>query len=166
MNRGILILGIVGIVFALANAFAAGLFAVLTCFDSCSSALSIARNAPLSILAYFVWLAPALTLILAAWIWQIVELRRMGARGMLAFAATFPIITVVVMAAVTLIAAASAGFAPLAFTPLHLWTGEFGLAVWPLLVSIVAFVRRQRTGAPGAGSTTPPNAASAASTTP
>lgn len=160
MNRGILAIGVVGIVATLINVFAASIFAALACFDACSSALASVQNQPLAILVYFVWLAPALALILAGWIWQLVGLRRMGARGTLTFVATFPLIAVAVMAGVALIAAASEGIAPLDFTPLNLWMGEFGLVVWPLLVSVVAFALRQRAGIPIGGPTMPPTHAS------
>jgi hypothetical protein len=144
MNRGILVIGIASIVIALVNVFASVIFVVLACFDSCPSTLTSIGYAPQFILIPFVALSPALGIILVGWIWEMIELRRVGARGTLVFVAVFPLITLVAIMIATFIAAASEGVAPLDFTPIHLWMGEFALALWPLLVSIVAFTRRQR----------------------
>ncbi len=156
MNRGILAIGIAGIVLTVANVFASIIFMALMCFDTCPPVLSSIQYAPWTMLLYFAGLVPALGVILGGWIWQLRELGRMGARTLRVFVATFPLIAVVVIASVTFIAAASAGVAPLNFTPMHLWSGEFGLVLWPLLVSIVAFARRQRVGGPAADPALPP----------
>lgn len=160
MNRGILAIGIVGIVLTVANVFASIIFMALMCFDTCPPVLSSIQYAPWTMLLYFAGLVPALGVILGGWIWQLRELGRMGARTLRVFVATFPLIAVVAIASVTFIAAASAGVAPLDFTPLNLWMGEFGLVVWPLLVSVVAFALRQRAGVPVGGPTMPPAPAS------
>ncbi len=144
MNRGIFIIGVVSIFVTLGNIFVSGIFNVLTCFDTCPSLASMIANSPLSALLYVVFLIPALTLILIAWIWELRELRQAQAMGLLAFAATFPLIALAAIFVGAVLAAVSQGIPPLEFTPLHLWDGEFALALWPLLVSIIAFARRQR----------------------
>ncbi len=143
MNRGILAIGIASILVTIASVFASIIFFVLTCFDTCPSVISDLQYSPRTALLFVVGLGPAVTLILVSWIWQLRELRRMGERGLLIFAATFPVITLVTVAVIIVISTARAHIAPLDFTPLQLWDGEFGLAVWPLLVSIVAWVRRE-----------------------
>ncbi|HEX8996589.1 MAG TPA: hypothetical protein VF812_11200 [Ktedonobacterales bacterium] len=143
MNRGVFIIGLAGIVMAVANVFASGIFAVLFCFDSCPPVLSN-YSSPLAALLPLVILAPTLALILVAWIWELRTLRRLEARGALIFAALFPLIALAAIAGLTALTAASEGAAPVNFTPLQLSTGEFAIVIWPLLVSIVAFIYRQR----------------------
>ncbi|HEY8323189.1 MAG TPA: hypothetical protein VIG77_01780, partial [Ktedonobacterales bacterium] len=148
MNRGVLIIGIVGIVLTLANVFASVIFAALACFDSCPSVLTIVGSSPLSLLIVPLLLGPSLALIGVGWIWELIALRRLRRQGAIIVVALAPLITLVVVLAVAAIAAASSGVAPQDFTPLHLWTGGFALALWPLLVSVVAFIWRERRSAP------------------
>lgn len=150
MNRGVLIIGVVGIVVALANAIASGIIAALYCFDSCTSVITIVSYSPQTLLLALLIVSPALSLIAVAWIWELLTLRQLRARGTLIFVALFPLITLVAVIAVTMIAALKHSAAPLAFTPLDLWSGAFALALWPLLVSIIAFIQRRR------GQSTPP----------
>ncbi len=156
MNRGILIIGITSMFVTIASVFASIMFFVLTCFDTCPSVISDIQYSPRTALLFVVGLGPAVALILVCWIWQLRELRRMGERGLLIFAATFPVIALVTIAIIIVIATTNAHMAPLDFNPLQLWQGEFGLAVWPLLVSIIAWVRREhRPVASPAGPTGP-----------
>lgn len=143
MNRGILAIGIASVLVTVANVFGSIIFDVLFCFDTCPSVISDIQYSPLTSLLFLVAMGPALALILVCWIWQLRELRRMGERGLLIFAATFPVIALVTVVIIIVLATTSSHVAPLAFNPLHLWSGEFGLAIWPLLVSIVAWVRRE-----------------------
>lgn len=62
LKHGILVAGVPSIVVALANVFAASVFAALACFDTCSPVRSSAHGAPLAILTSVTWLAPALAL--------------------------------------------------------------------------------------------------------
>jgi hypothetical protein len=148
MNRGVLIIGIVGIVLTLANVFASVIFAALACFDSCPSVLSMVGAAPLALLIPVLLLAPSLVMIIVGWVWELSALRRMRRQGAIIVVALAPLITLVAVLAVAAIAAVSSGLAPQDFTPLHLWTGGFALALWPLLVSVVAFIWRERRSAP------------------
>lgn len=142
MNRGILAIGLASVLVTVTSVFASIIFFVLTCFDTCPSVVSDLQYSPVTALLFLIALGPAVALTLVCWIWQLRELRRMGERGLLIFAATFPAITLVTVAAIIVIATTNAHIAPLDFNPMQLWDGEFGLAVWPLLVSIVAWVRR------------------------
>lgn len=143
MNRGILAIGIASIFVTVASVFASIIFFVLTCFDTCPSVVSVLQYSPRTALLFLVGLGLAVALTLVCWIWELRELRRMGERGLLIFAATFPAIALVTVAIIIVIATTRAHMAPLDFNPLQLWQGEFGVAVWPLLVSIVAWVRRE-----------------------
>lgn len=144
MNRGILALGITTVIITLGSAFASIFVAILSCFDTCPPVFSVARNPAQTLLLQFMFLAPAVIMALVVWIWQIIELRRMGERNTLIAVATFPALALVAIVVITALATVSSGRAALAFTPLDLWTGKFGLALWPLLISIVAFIKRSR----------------------
>ncbi len=142
MNRGILAIGIASILVTVASVFASISFFGLMCFDTCPSVVSVLQYSPRTARWFVVGLGPAVALILVCWIWQLRELRRMGERELLIFAATFPVIALVTVAIIIVIATTRAHMAPLDFNPLQLWQAEFGLAVWPLLVSIVAWAPR------------------------
>jgi hypothetical protein len=144
INRGILIIGVAGVFLTLANVFATVIFAALACFDTCSSALSMVGAAPLALLIPVLLLAPSLVMIMVGWVWELSALRRMRRQGAIVLVALAPLIALVAVLAIAAIAAVSSGLAPQDFTPLHLWTGGFALALWPLLVSVVAFIWRER----------------------
>jgi hypothetical protein len=144
INRSVLIIGVAGVVLTLANVFATVIFAALTCFDSCPSALSMVGASPLILLIPLLLLAPSLVMIIAGWIWELIALRRMRRQGAIIVVALAPLIALVAVLAIAGIAAVSSGLAPQDATPLHLWTGGFALALWPLLVSVVAFIWRER----------------------
>ena len=144
VDRGVLIIGIVGVVWTLGNVFASGIYAALACFDSCPSVLTMVGSSPLIVLIPVLLLAPSLALIVVGWIWELIALRRMRRQGAIIVVALAPLITLVAVLAVAAIAAVSSGLAPQDFTPLHFLTGEFALALWPLLVSVVAFIWRER----------------------
>lgn len=148
MNRGIVAIGIVGVIVTLGNVYVTGIYAVLACFDSCSSVVSLVASSPFTVLVPFLLLSPALALILVGWIWQLITLRQMGARGALIFVACFPLIALVAIAITIVLRTVTQNTAPLDFTPLQLWVGEFALALWPLLVSIVAWAMRPRAAEP------------------
>ena len=148
MNRGILIIGAVSSVFTIINVFASIIGTVFFCFDTCPSVASTVSQSPVAALLFVGLLSPALALIAVAWIWELIALRRLNARGTLIFTATVPVIAILAVLGVSAALAASAGIAPLAFTPLQLWSGEFALVVWPLLVCVIAFIYRKRTPAP------------------
>ena len=156
MNRGILIIGIASVFVALGNVYASGIFFVLICIDSCPPALQLIGASPQTVLLPFVALWPALALILVAWVWEIIELRRLRARGTLLFVALAPLIALAAIAGATALTAATQNTAPLNFKPLQLWAGEFAIVIWPLLVSIIAFIQRRRAVGAGAGSPIPP----------
>lgn len=148
MNRGILIIGAVSVFVTIANVFASILGAILFCFDTCPSVATTLSYTPVAALVFVGFLSPALGLIAVGWIWELIALRRLNARGTLIFAATFPVIALVAILGVAALVAVSEGTAPLEFTPLQLWSGEFALVVWPLLVCVIAFIYRKRTPAP------------------
>lgn len=148
INRGVMIIGIVGVVLTLGNVFASVIFAALACFDTCPPVLLMVSSAPLDLLIMPLLVGPALALIGVGWIWELIALRRIGRQGALVVVALAPLITLVAVLAVAAIAAVSSGLAPQDFTPMHLWTGGFALALWPLLVSVVAFIWRERRSAP------------------
>lgn len=144
INRGILIIGIVGVVWTLGNVFASSIYAALACFDSCPSVLTLAGSSPLTLLLPVLLLSPSLVLIVVGWIWELIALRRMRRQGGVIVVALAPLFTLVAVLGVAAIAAVDSGLAPQDFNPLHLLTGAFALALWPLLVSVVAFIWRER----------------------
>lgn len=142
--RGVLIIGIAAAALTAINVFVSGIFAALACFDTCSSMGSLVASSPLVLLVAPLLVAPSLALIGVGWIWELIALRRMRRQGAIIVVALAPLITLVAVLAVAAIAAVSSGLAPQDFTPLHFLTGEFALALWPLLVSVVAFIWRER----------------------
>jgi hypothetical protein len=148
INRGVLIVGVAGVALTLANVFATFIFAALACFDSCPSALSMVQASPLTLLFLVLLVAPALALIGVGWVWELVILRRMRRPGSMIAVALAPLLALVVVLALAAIAAARDGLAPQDFNTLHLWSAGFALALWPLLVSVVAFIQRERRAPP------------------
>lgn len=148
ISRGVLIVGVAGVALTLANVFATFIFAALACFDSCPSALSMVQASPLTLLFPVLLVAPALVLIGVGWVWELVILRRMRRPGSLIAVALAPLLALVVVLALAAIAAARAGLAPQDFNTLQLWSAGFALALWPLLVSVVAFILRERRSVP------------------
>ena len=148
ISRGVLIVGVAGVAMTLANVFATFIFAALACFDTCPSALSMVQASPLTLLFPALLVAPALVLIGVGWVWELTTLRRMRRRGSMIAVALAPLLALVVVLALAAIAAARAGLAPQDFNALHLWSAGFALALWPLLVSGVAFILRERRAPP------------------
>lgn len=142
--RGVLIIGIAAAALTAINVFVSGIFAALACFDTCSSMGSLVASSPLVLLVAPLLVAPSLALIGVGWIWELIALRRMRRQGALVVVALAPLIALAVGLAVAALDAVSDGVAPLAFTPIHLWVGGFALTLWPLLVSVVAVILRER----------------------
>lgn len=149
--RGILITGIAGAALTAINVYVSGIFAALACLDNCSSVGAMVASSPRALLFPPLLVAPSLALILVGWIWELTTLRRMRRQGALLLVALVPLIALAVGLGLAALDAVSDGVAPLAFTPIHLWVGGFALTLWPLLVSVVAFILRERRPAHGGG---------------
>ncbi len=145
LNRGILALGITATLITLGNAYATIIFYVLICMDSCTDLGSLVSANGLSgltpLLLPSVLLVPSLALILSAWIWMLVELRRLQAARLLAFGYIFPVIALVAGLAISLLTSVNAQ-GGLTIYPFNVWNGSFALALWPLLVTLVAIFWR------------------------
>src|SRR5579859_7449937 len=146
MNRGILALGIVATVATVANVYATIIFNALLCSDSCSSlGATLTSGQPQTILGMLIPLAllfPSVTLTLAGWVWELVDLRRMGAGRQRAFVAWLPVIAILVGVAATLLTGytSQSGWQ---LYPFNTWFGSFALALWPLLLTLVAVFWRR-----------------------
>lgn len=143
LNRGILILALVAIPVAIANVFATIIFYVLfLCFDTCPAIGSYVQYPSpqgfFALLAPSLLLFPALALILATWIWMIRELRRMGAGRLRVVVILVPLITLILGVAVT-ITSGLVSTGSLTIYPFDMWNGSFALALWPLLMALVAW---------------------------
>lgn len=146
MNRGIWILGLMATLFTVGNVYATVFFYVLMCFDSCldigSTILSGQPQSLVVLLLPFAMLIPSLAIGLAAWIWEIVELRRMNAgQTTRVFVALFPLVVIIVGVAVTLLTSVT-DQGSVVVHPFNSWSGTFALALWPLLVALVAIFWR------------------------
>ena len=142
LNRGLLIVGIVAIPSALANAFISGAFFVLfTCFDTClnvGDALTHGQFTALTaLLVPFLFLAPAVTLIVICWIWELIELRRWHATQVLWVVWLAPLLTLLGMVSVTLLTSLTSSTS-LMVTGITVWYGTLALAIWPTVIVLVA----------------------------
>lgn len=155
LNRGILFVGLAGTLAALGNVYISVIFYALLCFDSCfdvgSTIASGQLQGLLGLLAPLAMLIPSLALILAGWIWALVELRRSNAGRTRALVAYFPAMSLIVGVAVTLIASVTAQRGLVVF-PIDIWYGTFALALWPLAVTLVSIFWRGQ-GQPHAAGT-------------
>ncbi|HEU5344586.1 MAG TPA: hypothetical protein VFU60_09595 [Ktedonobacterales bacterium] len=142
--RGVLIVGIAGAAVTAINVYVSGIFAALACLDTCSSVGAMVASSPGVLLWPPLLVAPSLALILVGWIWELTALRRMRRQGALVVVALAPLIALAVGLALAALDAVNDGVAPAAFTAIHLWVGGFALTLWPLLVSVVAFILRER----------------------
>ena len=105
----------------------------------------------IDLLLPLVFLIPSLTMIVAAWIWEIVDLRRMNAEHTRIVVAFFPLIAIIVGGAVTLLIRVLDQGRVVSY-PYSVWprtynllsdlSGIYALALWPLLVSLVAIFWR------------------------
>ncbi len=159
LNRGILALGIAATLFALLNVYASGIMYVLICMDSCADIGSTIAAGGLSGLTQLLlpgaFLAPSLALILTTWIWMLVDLRRQGAARLLVFGYTFPVITLFAGLVITLLTSVNTK-GGLVVYPFNVLYGSFALALWPLLIMLVAIFWRR----PAQSGELPPKAAS------
>lgn len=155
LSRGILALGIGATLFTLGNVFYTFIIYELLCIDgprqpgSCTDISSlVAANGLTPLLIPSAALLPCLSLILGAWIWMLVDVRQLRAARLLIFGYSFPVIALVIGLAVTLLTSFNSQ-GMLIVQPLNLWYGDFALALWPLLVTLVAlFWRRPAQTAP------------------
>jgi hypothetical protein len=146
LNRGLVILSVVATLVALGNAFLSGAFwVVFTCFDTCLNVgTSIASGQFSDLIALLVplaALAPAVAIILACWIWELVELRRQGATRATLMTWIFPVFTLLVIIGVTLLTSVTAD-GTLTLYGTNVWYGTLALAIWPALVTLVALIWR------------------------
>ena len=157
MSRGIWIMGLASTLFVLGGAYVAVFFYLLLCLVSCPDVSGmILRGQPLGfidLLLPLIYLIPSLIMIVAAWIWEIVDLRRMNAGRARLFVSLFPLIAIIVGGAVTLlIRVASQGRGvgysysvwPGTYNLVSDLSGIYALALWPLLVALVALFWRRR----------------------
>lgn len=152
MNRGIWILALVATLVTLGNVFATTFFYVLMCFDSCLDVGAAITSGQLqsltALLLPLAALIPSLAMILAAWIWELVELRRINAERARIFVALFPLVVLIVGVAVILLTSVTSPGA-VVVRPFNIWSGSLALALWPLLVALVGlFWRRSAPSSP------------------
>jgi hypothetical protein len=156
LSRGIWILGVAATFFALGGAYVTVFAYMLLCLDSCPDVSGmILSGQPLGfidLLLPLVFLVPSLTMILAAWIWEIADLRRMSAGRTRVSVALFPLIAIVVGVTITLLISVMShgravshiyGVWPGTYSLVSLLSGIYALVLWPLLVTLVAIFWRR-----------------------
>jgi hypothetical protein len=164
LDRGLVILGAVATLIALANAFLAGVFYVLfTCFDTCLNVGNSITSGYYSDLIALVVplgaLTPAVTFSAVCWVWELVALRRQGATRAALLTAFFPVFSLLVMIGVTLLTSLAPG-GGLAVYGTNVWYGSLAIALWPALVTIMALAWRGAAPASSASFASPPSSAS------
>ena len=153
MSRGIWIMGLASTLFTLFNVFLTFFLYKLLCLDghrtpgnlpgSCTDLGSfLAGNHLTSLLITNAYLLPCLGVILGVWRWMLVELRRQRAARLLTFGYAFPVIVLVTDIAITLLSSGQT-HGTLIVRMINLWYGSFALALWPLLVTLVALFWRR-----------------------
>jgi hypothetical protein len=84
------------------------------------------------------FLFPSLIFVIIIWLWLASELRRAGQAHLRLWTLSFPLLALALGAVITLLASLiSEG--GLTVYPTHVWVGSWALALWPLLVGLVAW---------------------------
>ena len=149
-------MGLASTLFVLGSAYVTVFAYMLLCLDSCPDVSGmILRGQPLGFIDLLIpleYLIPSLAMIVAAWIWEIVDLRRMNAWRTRVVVALFPLISIIVGGAVTLLVRVASHGRMVGY-PYSVWPGTYNLvsdlsgiyalALWPLLVTLVALFWRR-----------------------
>ena len=155
MSRGVWIMGLASTLFTIFNVFLTFILYELMCLegprtpgslpDSCTDLGSFIAGGNLtSLLITNAYLLPCLGVMLGVWIWMLADLRRLRAARLLPFVYVFPVIVLVTGIAITLLTSLQTHGA-LIVRVINLWYGSFALALWPLLVTLVALFWRRST---------------------
>ncbi len=146
LSRGLWIMGLAGTLFTLLNVYFTVVIYGLWCIDTCAEdvgSILVERgsNSLTQLLLVNVFLIPCLSVIFAVWIWMLVDLRRQQAMRLFAFGCAFPVFALVTWVVVTFLTSSHSQKALAVYT-VNLWYGSFALALWPLLVTLVAIFWR------------------------